>query len=110
MNEQELRELDAKVLLYPNDRILGLALYDTPCACGFLPRYTTDIGAWESVYALKPEWRWSQDDGLGVLTVLSTEPGVRPFVSVVEDFDATGLAAYALGRSRCVLAWAEVQR
>lgn len=126
MTEGELRELDAKVhlALYPGWRVEkrdgphgphyrailpgdgpNTWLKDIP-----LPWYTTDIRDWEEVYALKPEWEWSHDDGLGVLTVLNTGPGAKPVASVVEDFDATGLAAYALGRARCVLAWAEGKR
>lgn len=122
MNERELRELDIQVheALYPNVTLAVRGWGDIPThwldvgRMVEIPRYTTDIGAWEPVYALKPEWWWDQDehrDGAGGRYVAVTMRAlVVPWWSFevcVYGRESTGLAAYALGRARCVIAWAE---
>lgn len=118
MDDNELREMDVKVhkALHPG------ATFDTYIApsgkrepesyqdgfpTGEVPHYSTDIGAWEPVYALKPEWRWTQNEHDSAVWV-TLFPGDAFFATVWPE-DATGLAAYALGRARCVLQWAEAQ-
>jgi hypothetical protein len=125
MDENELREMDVKVhkALYPGWRIEkrewthgidyrailpgdgpNTWLKDIP-----LPWYSTDIQDWEPVYALKPGWLWSINELVECVWVTLRVMG-RPYdvvYSTVATTEATGLAAYALGRARCVIAWAE---
>lgn len=118
----ELRELDALVhrALYPDDDVSHILnfgprltyvkdrVFRTSSRRWMrLPRYSTDIGAWDAVCALKPEWLWDQAEYLGESVVVGLWWADGDCVA--EDVlvtDATGLAAYALGRARCVLAWA----
>jgi len=123
MNEAELRELDVQVhrALWPEDEVKPGKETWARRGHGKLPsffvlkgykyvpvpHYTTDITAWEPVYALKPEWRWFQQEEPDATRVVVHTCGEWEFFDVwVEPFEATGLAAYALGRARCVIAWA----
>ena len=129
MNEIELRELDAQVhrALYPDDDVshilnfgprltyVGDRVFRTNSRRWMrLPHYTTDIGAWEPIYALRPEWMWDTIEFYGhtdtvlFYDVWREDPLPSIEVNVPWD-DARGLAAYALGRARCVLQWAEAQ-
>ena len=128
MDDKTLREMDVKVqhALYPEHRVelrerrdpYYLVIVPDPASPGawmasnILPHYTTDIGAWESVYALKPGWLWSINELVECVWVTLRVMG-RPYdvvYSTVATTEATGLAAYALGRARCVIAWAEEKR
>ena len=130
MNEEELRELDIQVhkALYPEWRIEkrewthgidyrailpgdgpNTWVKDIP-----LPWYSTDILDWEPVYKLKPEWWWDQDEHRdaagGRYVAVTLRALVVPWWSFevcVYGRESTGIAAYALGRARCVIAWAE---
>ena len=114
-NEKETRELDVQVhrALYPGVTLAVRGCGNIPThwvdvgRMVEIPRYTTDITAWEPVYALKPEWRWFQQEEPDATRVVVHTCGEWEFFDVwVEPFEATGLAAYALGRARCVVAWA----
>lgn len=123
MNERELRELDIQVhkALWPNDRILKGEIYfreadgDKSCRSGFVPHYSTDIGAWDAVYALKPEWRWTfelvtDDEGQCAWDVYMAAPVIgaghyRTYETpYIYEREASGWAAVALGMARCVIA------
>ena len=120
MDDNELREMDVKVhrALYPGHVVMLCPEIDNHGESAWLwwengkggwdvPHYTTDITAWEPVYALKPEWRWFQQEEPDATRVVVHTCGEWEFFDVwVEPFEATGLAAYALGRARCVIAWA----
>ena len=129
MDDKTLREMDVKVqhALYPEHRVelrerrdpYYLVIVPDPASPGkwmasnILPHYTTDIGAWEPVYALKPGWRWSQDEGVRAGLWVRLHEGfyiVPLYEGFVYAHEATGLAAYALGRARCVIAWSEAQQ
>ena len=128
MDDNELREMDAKVhmALYPEWRIEkrewrhgidyrailpgdgpNTWLKDIP-----LPWYTTDLADWEPVYALKQGWTWDHIEyGDGSYSCLLHPSVSAMFIKQgVLATEATGLAAYALGRARCVIAWAEEKR
>lgn len=128
MNEKELRELDVQVhkVLWPNESIeLG---HDTWARdrSGRLPsffvtrggksvpvpHYSTDIGAWEPVCALMRDlWLWDTREFYGYVDVtlyydIWREDPLPTVTNRVTCDEARGLAAYALGRARCVIAWA----
>lgn len=130
VGEQELRELDIQVhkALYPDDQIgekrdmkrhstdiwytRSLKTHNLILP---VPHYTTDLAAWD---AIRPEWMWELDElrndkGERYVDTTLNVPGSpywRDFDAQVYEFEARGLAAYALGRARCVLQWAEAQR
>ncbi len=136
MDDNELREMDAKVhmALYPEWRIEkrewrhgidyrailpgdgpNTWLKDIP-----LPWYTTDLADWEPIYALRPEWRWTfelvtDDEGQCAWDVYMAAPVIgaghyRTYETpYIYEREARGWAAVALGMSRCVLQWAEAQ-
>lgn len=121
MNEEELRELDVQVhrALWPNDRILKGEIYfreadgDKSCRSGFVPHYSTDIGAWDAVCALHPEWRWLQSEVTGdgyVAVVTRLQDHARAdesqFFVDNSEYPTSGLDRLARGRARCVIAWA----
>ena len=130
MDDNELREMDVKVhkALYPGWRIekrewrhgidyRAILPGDGPNTWEKdipLPWYTTDLADWEPIYALKPEWMWDTIEFYGhtdtvlFYDVWREDPLPSIEVNVPWD-DARGLAAYALGRARCVIAWAEAQ-
>jgi hypothetical protein len=121
MDDNELREMDVKVhkALYPAlepELLDGYWYCRKPGSFSMtrVPCYTTDLSAWEPVYALKPGWKWittegSWGKGAGYVLVRLDYGGVWDCVEDVDENEATGLAAYALGRARCVIAWAEAQ-
>ena len=118
MDDNELREMDVKVhkALYPAlepELLDGYWYCRKPGSFSMtrVPCYTTDLGAWEPVYALRPEWMWDTIEFYGhtdtvlFYDVWREDPLPSIEVNVPWD-DARGLAAYALGRARCVIAWA----
>jgi hypothetical protein len=117
MDDNELREMDVKVhkALYPAlepELLDGYWYCRKPGAFSMtrVPCYTTDLADWEPVYALKPGWAWScVEYDQGVLVTLREPSAGAEIDAVVSRAYATGLAAYALGRARCVLQWAEAQ-
>lgn len=119
MDNNELREMDVKVhkALYPAlepELLDGYWYYRKPGSFSMtrVPCYTTDLSTWEPVYQLKPEWEWHQDEGVqnGVSVRLYVSNWAYPkYECFVYWHEVTGLAAYALGRARCVIAWAEAQ-
>jgi len=122
MNERELRELDVRVhrALWPDDSIQVGEQYGRKVAPNEgivrpIPYYTTDITAWEPVYALKPEWMWTfeqvtGDDGRRAwdVYVAAPVPGARCYrtyeTPYIYEGEASGWAAVALGMARCVIA------
>lgn len=133
MSEQELRELDIKVhrALYPEQRVV---IQDGPHGPYYravtpgdgpntwvtdipLPWYSTDIQDWEPVYAARPKWWWDQYEASIIDGERYVEVQLRAYDTPLSDatvrvywHESTGLRAYALGRARCVVAWAEAQR
>jgi hypothetical protein len=117
MNEQELREMDAKVhkALYPDDMVNEqyVAWRGGVSWIGRVPHYSTDIGAWDAVYALHPEWRWLQSEVTGdgyvaVVTRLQDHALADESQFFVDnsEYPTSGLDRLARGRARCVIAWA----
>jgi hypothetical protein len=128
MSEIELRELDARVhrVLYPGDDVshildfgprltyVGERVFRTSSRRWMrLPHYSTDIGAWEPVYALHPEWRWLQSEVTGdgyVAVVTRLQDHARAdesqFFVDNSEYPTSGLDRLARGRARCVIAWA----
>lgn len=120
MNEAELRALDVQVhkALYPGsapEQIDGYWYARKPGSFSMdrVPHYSTDIGAWEPVYALHPEWRWLQSEVTGdgyVAVVTRLQDHARAdesqFFVDNSEYPTSGLDRLARGRARCVIAWA----
>ena len=115
------RDLDAKVheALYPNVALAVRGRGDIPThwldvgRMVEIPHYSTDLGAWDMVSEQRPSWRWMQLDGDNCVTVtlFGAQPHADPrnrysLRAVVTAFEVVGHAAYALGRARCVIKWA----
>jgi hypothetical protein len=128
MSEAELRELDVQVhkALYPDATYVKAGLNDGSALSYYvgyvdrgevvgypLPRYSTDIGAWDAVCALHPEWRWLQSEVTGdgyVAVVTRLQDHARAdesqFFVDNSEYPTSGLDRLARGRARCVIAWA----
>jgi hypothetical protein len=121
MSEAELRVLDGKVheALYPGVTLAVRGRGDIPTHWVDVGRmveiqhYSTDIGAWEPVYALHPEWRWLQSEVTGdgyVAVVTRLQDHARAdesqFFVDNSEYPTSGLDRLARGRARCVIAWA----